>query len=447
MALKFHIKTYGCQMNERDSDSASALLIDRGYIPTEDENEADIVILNTCSVRDQAERKAIGKLGIMKRIKAERDNMIFGLMGCMAQSRGDELLKSIPHLDFVIGTDQIHSIPDAVETVLNGKGRKLDLRERCGADTPGIDMHRTDTIKHNAFISIMRGCDRYCSYCIVPYVRGHERSRNMEGIVDEARELVKHGVKEIMLLGQNVAAYGLDRHAPNLPDDLSPFADPLKELVKIDGLERIRFTSPHPAYFNKKLIETIAAEPKICKSIHLPLQSGSDRVLKKMNRPYDMEKYMGIVNRLRELVPDITFSTDVIVGFPTETDEEFLMTRKVMNEVGFDNAFIFKYSPRKGTVSSRMEDDVPQEVKEERNQILLKDLEERQCTKNASLVGKEYVLLVDGPSKRNPKRWSGRTDTFKLAVFEPEGEIKAGDLVKVRIVRATPMTLYGEVIP
>ena len=446
MALKFHIKTYGCQMNERDSDSASALLIAHGYLPTEDENEADIVILNTCSVRDQAERKAIGKLGIMKRIKAERKHMIFGLMGCMAQSRGEELLKTIHHLDCVIGTDQIHSIPDAVEQILNGTGSKLDLRERCGADTPGIDMHRTDTIKHNAFISIMRGCDRYCSYCIVPYVRGHERSRNPESIVEEARELVRHGVKEIMLLGQNVAAFGLDRHAPNLPDDLSPFADLLKEIAKIDGLERIRFTSPHPAYFNKKLIETIAAEPKICKSIHLPLQSGSDRVLKKMNRPYDVAKYMHIVNSLRALVPEITFSTDVIVGFPTETDEEFNMTRQVMNDVGFDNAFIFKYSPRKGTVSARMEDDVPQDVKEERNQILLKDLEERQCSKNASLIGKEYVLLVDGPSKRNPKRWSGRTDTFKLAVFEPKQEIKAGDLVKVKIVRATPMTLYGEVI-
>ena len=237
MALKFHIKTYGCQMNERDSDSASALLIAHGYIPTEDENEAEIVILNTCSVRDQAERKAIGKLGIMKRIKAERQHMIFGLMGCMAQSRGEELLKTIPHLDFVIGTDQIHSIPDAVEQILNGTGSKLDLRERCGADTPGIDMHRTDTIKHNAFISIMRGCDRYCSYCIVPYVRGHERSRNPESIVEEARELVRHGVKEIMLLGQNVAAFGLDRHAPNLPDDLSPFAE-AKSLISAQNVLR-----------------------------------------------------------------------------------------------------------------------------------------------------------------------------------------------------------------
>lgn len=444
--MNFFIKTYGCQMNERDSDSAAALLISKGYTAVDHENDADLVILNTCSVRDQAERKAIGKLGIMKRLKEEKPHMIFGIMGCMAQRCGDELLKKIPHLDFVIGTDQIHSIPDAVQSVLDGRN-KLDLRERSGADTEGIDMHRTEGLSYNAFISIMRGCDRYCSYCIVPYVRGHERSRNPEGIVEEAKMLVSHGVKEIMLLGQNVAAFGLDQHAPNQPDDLSPFADLLSELVKIEGLERLRFTSPHPAYFNEKLIQTIAREDKICKCIHLPLQSGSDRILKRMNRPYTADRYRQIVRRLKELVPGIAFSTDVIVGFPTETEEDFRMTQDLMNEVGFDNAFIFKYSPRRGTVSARtMEDDVPQEVKEERNQILLKDLEARQCVKNASLVGTEQILMVEGPSKRNPARWSGRTDTFKLAVFEPQSSVKCGDLVKVKIVRATPMTLYGEII-
>ncbi len=451
MKPSFFIKTYGCQMNERDSDSAAALLMEHGFQPALDEYTADVVILNTCSVRDQAERKAIGKLGIMVRSKTERPSMIFGIMGCMAQSRGDELLKKIPHLDFVIGTDQIHNIPYAVQSVLDGTEKKLDLRERTGADTPGIDKHRTDCtpVPWQAFISIMRGCDRYCSYCIVPYVRGHERSRSMEGIIAEARELVSRGVKEIMLLGQNVAAYGLDQHAPNLPDDLSPFADLLTELAKIPGLERIRFTSPHPAYFNKKLIETIAAEKKICKAIHLPLQSGSDPVLKRMNRPYTADRYRKIVQDLKALVPEIAFSTDVIVGFPGETEEDFQQTRDLMNEVAFDNAFIFKYSPRKGTVSARMADDVPQSVKEERNQILLKDLEERQRVKNESLNGTEQILMLEGPSKRNPARWSGRTDTFKLAVFEPEcpESLKPGDLIRVRIVRTTPMTLYGEEIP
>lgn len=442
----FFIKTYGCQMNERDSDSAAALLTANGFQPAPDEDSADIFILNTCSVRDQAERKAIGKLGIMRRALDARPGMVFGIMGCMAQSRGDELLKKIPHLDFVIGTDQIHALPDAVRDVLEGK-RKLDLRDRCGADTPGIDMHRADRISYHAFISIMRGCDRYCSYCIVPYVRGHERSRDFSGIVSEARMLAANGVREIMLLGQNVSAYGLDRHVPNPPDDVSPFADLLSAIAEIDGIRRIRFTSPHPSFFNRKLIETIAREEKICKSIHLPLQSGSDRILKLMNRPYTAEKFLNIIDSLRALVPGIAFSTDVIVGFPTETEEDFEMTRALMNRVRFDNAFIFKYSPRKGTVSAKMPDDVPQEEKERRNQVLLADLESWQCEKNASLVGTEQILMAEGPSKRNSKRWSGRTDTFKLAVFEPRAEIRPGDLIRVRIVRSTPMTLYAEVLP
>lgn len=445
--MKFYIKTYGCQMNERDSDSAASLLSAAGFEPAADENDADLVILNTCSVREQAERKAIGKLGIMSRLKKIRPNLIFGLMGCMAQSRGGELLKKIPHLDFVVGTDQIHRIPEAVRNVIDGRD-KIDLRERSGADTPGIDMHRLDgdAAKHSAFISIMRGCDRYCSYCIVPYVRGHERSRAAAGIVAEARELVRLGVREIMLLGQNVAAYGLDSHAPNPPDDLSPFADLLHEIAAIDGLERLRFTSPHPAFFNAKLIRTIAAEKKVCKCIHLPLQSGSDRVLKLMNRPYDAEAYRSIVCELKKLVPGIAFSTDVIVGFPTETEADFEATRALMEEVGFDNAYIFKYSPRKGTRSALMPDDVPQEEKERRNQLLLADLEARQCAKNASLVGTEQILMAEGPSHRNPARWQGRTDTFKLAVFTPPEGIRPGGLVRVKITRSTPMTLYGDVL-
>ncbi len=445
--MNFYIKTYGCQMNERDSSSAAALLLKAGYQMTDSENSADIVILNTCSVRDQAERKAIGKLQIMKNLKRKNPQMIFGIMGCMAQSRGEELLKKVPHLDFAIGTDQIHLLPEVIGQIIAGK-RKIDRDQRSGADTPGIDAHRLDDSgkQFSTFISIMRGCNRYCSYCIVPYVRGPERSRNPQGIIDEARMLVDHGIKEIMLLGQNVAAYGLDASVPPPPDDCSPFADLLQELHKIDGLYRIRFTSPHPAFFNKKLIHTIAELPKVCKNIHLPMQSGSDRILKLMNRPYDSAKYLSIVNDLKNLIPGITFSTDVIVGFPGETEEDFLKTRDLMNEVAFDNSFIFKYSPRKGTVSARMDDDVPQEEKERRNQILLKDLEDRLVRKNQALIGQDFELLADGPSKRNPARWSGRTDHFKLAVFEPKTPLNPGDFVTVRVVRSTSMTLYAEQI-
>ncbi len=444
--MNVYIKTYGCQMNERDSESAAAMLVSAGHHIVNSEQDADIIILNTCSVREQAERKAIGKLGILKKLKREHPHMIFGIMGCMAQSRGEELLKSVEHLDFAVGTDNIHAIPEIVEDVIREK-HKIRRDDRKGADTPGIDAHRVNAEagQFNAFISISRGCNRYCSYCIVPYVRGPERSRNMDGIVAEAAELAEHGIREIMLLGQNVAAYGLDGVPPPIADDNSPFAELLERISAIDGIRRIRFTSPHPAFFNRKLIETIARLPKVCKCIHLPLQSGSDRILRRMNRPYDSAHYMNIINSLRALVPGINFSTDIIVGFPGETEEDFEATRRIMREAAYDNAFIFKYSPRKGTVSSKMADDVPQEEKERRNDVLLKDLAAINEFKNNELVGQTFEVLAEGPSKRNPARWSGRTDTFKLVVFTPADGIKPGDFINVRIERATPMTLYGTI--
>jgi len=447
--MRFYIKTYGCQMNERDSDSAAALLQSEGHVPADSEESADLVILNTCSVRDQAERKAIGKLGIMKRLKKEKPGMIFGIMGCMAQSRGAELLQSIPHLDFSLGTDQIHRLPEIVDSIL-ARRSKILADERTGADTPGIDMHRADPDGghgFSAFVSIMRGCSRFCSYCIVPYTRGLERSRDAASVEAEVRALADRGVREIMLLGQNVAAFGLDNRAP-AQDDVSPFADLLERLNGINGLKRIRFTSPHPAYFNRKLIAAVTGLDKVCKSVHLPLQSGSDRILRKMNRPYTAQEYLEIVQALRSGAPEITFSTDVIVGFPTETEEEFEQTREVMARTGFDNAYIFKYSPRKGTRSAQWEDDVPVEEKERRNQVLLADLERDVRKRNAALVGRTFEVLAEGPSKRNPDRWQGRTDTFKNVVFTPApgSAVTPGDFLNVRIVRSTAMTLYGELV-
>ena len=446
--MNFYIKTYGCQMNERDSDSAAALLTAAGHRAVLSEEEADLIVLNTCSVREQAERKAIGKLQIMKKLKQENPRMIFGIMGCMAQSRGEELLKKIRHLDFAVGTDQIHTLPDVVASIQEKRHKEL-VDARGGADAPGIDRHRLETDdshSFSAFISIMRGCSRFCSYCIVPFTRGPERSREADSIVKEAEMLVSHGVKEIMLLGQNVAAYGLDGKAPPPPPDVSPFADLLERLNGIEGLRRIRFTSPHPAFFNKKLIDAVVRVEKVCKSMHLPLQSGSDRILAKMNRPYKAEEYLAIVRALRAGAPQMTFSTDVIVGFPTETAEDFEATRAVMKEVGFDNAYIFKYSPRKGTRSEKWTDDVPREIKEERDQILLHDMEEALTVRNAALSGMTFEVLAEGPSKRNPDRWQGRTDTFKNVVFIPPSELKPGDLIEIRIGRTTAMTLYGDML-
>lgn len=434
-------------MNERDSESAAALLAEAGHNIVYTEEEADAVILNTCSVREQAEIKAIGKLGIMKRLLYEKPHMIFGIMGCMAQSRGEELLQKIPHLDFAVGTDNIHALPEIFADLAKERS-KIRKDARFGADTPGIDAHRVEEAAkpYSAFISISRGCNRFCSYCIVPYVRGRERCREAESIVKEAEMLAEKGVVEIMLLGQNVAAYGMGDILPPIPDDESPFADLLERISAIDKIKRIRFTSPHPAFFNRKLIETIAKLPKVCKCIHLPMQSGSDRILKEMNRPYNSSQYYKIVEDLRALVPHINFSTDIIVGFPTETEEDFNATHALMHKVGFDNAFIFKYSPRKGTKSSKMTDDVPQAEKERRNQVLLAELEETNKRKNAALIGETFELLVEGPSKRNSERWSGRTDTFKTVVFPKPENIKEGDFIHVKITDATSMTLYGEVI-
>jgi len=446
--MNVYIKTYGCQMNERDSESAAAMLTAAGHRIVHAENEADLILLNTCSVREQAEIKAIGKLGILKRLKRERPWMRFGIMGCMAQSRGAELLEKIPHLDFAIGTDNIHLLPETVDELEKGACKvRHDLR--MGADTPGIDAHRLNEEDRpfSAFVSISRGCNRYCSYCIVPYVRGPERSRSMESIVEEVEALAGQGVREITLLGQNVASYGFDRRPPSeMPSDVSHFAELLTRLSAIDGIRRIRFTSPHPAYFNRKLIETVGALPKVCKSMHLPLQSGSDAVLKRMNRPYSASRYLDIVNELRALAPEMTFSTDIIVGFPGETEADFEATRRMMLSVRYDNAYIFKYSPRKGTVSARLyPDDVSQTEKERRNQVLLAELEKINAENNAALIGREFELLAEGPSKRNAARWMGRTDTFKQVIFSaPEG-LKKGDFLNARIVRATAMSLYGEV--
>lgn len=443
--MKIYIKTYGCQMNERDSEACAGMLVQQGHCIVATEEEADVLIFNTCSVRELAERKAIGKIGIMKKLKKLNPRLIIGVMGCMAQNLGEELLKKLPHVDFLIGTGQLHKLPDILKSVAEERHQAALLTESPEVLT-GMATHFNG--RENpmfAFVAITRGCNRYCSYCIVPYVRGREISRDIPDVVQEVEELVKSGVREIMLLGQNVAAFGLNGDTNPPPEGVSPFADLLVELNKIEGLKRIRFTSPYPSYFNDKLIDAIAALPKVCHNLHLPLQSGSNRILKKMNRHYTAEQYLTIVNKLKSRIPDITFSTDVIVGFPDETEEDFNATRDLMNVVDYDNAFIFKYSPREGTPAAKMPDQIPLEIKEKRNDILLKDLAVRSERQNRELVGSMQEVLIDGPSKRNPQRWSGRASNAKMVIFTPEPGMKIGDLARIKIHRATKASLFGDI--
>ena len=441
--MKVYIKTYGCQMNERDSDAMASQLEAEGHTIVSTEEEADALIFNTCSVRDAAERKAKGKIGYMKKLKARKPGLIIGVAGCMAQRLGDQLLEELPHLDFVLGTGQLHTLPEQLKKV-----REQQLRFSETAPSPDVltGMSGHFSRDWHAEIAITRGCNRFCSYCIVPYVRGREISRSLEDVIDEAKQLAANGTKEILLLGQNVAAYGLGGDTRPPAPDHSPFAELLEELDKIDGLLRIRYTSPYVTYFNTRLIETLARSKKVCHNIHLPLQSGSDRVLKEMNRQYTRESYLAKVAELRAAIPDITFSTDVIVGFPGETDEDFAMTREVMNQVDYAQSFVFKYSPRPGAKSAEREDSVPEEVKEERNQILLADLAARVEKRLAGMKNETVEVLVEGVSPRNPDRWSGRTGTNIMVHFEPDDKIETGTLRNVKIIQTNPVSLFGKLI-
>ncbi len=448
--MKFYIKTYGCQMNERDSEALSGMLAARNWERTDSEDAARLLIFNTCSVRDQAERKALGKIMHMKKLKRRNENIIIGVIGCMAQRMGDELFTELPHIDFVLGTGQLHELPDLVEQLIEEKGAHRAMLTGYSDDVlSGMSAHCFEPDAPAVFgsVAITRGCNRFCSYCIVPYVRGREISRSADDVIAEIELLAAHGVREVLLLGQNVAAFGLNGVLTPPPEDVSPFAELLERAAKVDGIARIRFTSPYPTYFSRRLIDAIAAEPKICRAIHLPVQSGSDRILKAMNRQYTAESYLEIVNRLKKAVPGICFSTDVIVGFPGESEEDFAATRDLMNEVGFDNAFIFKYSPRRGTVSSKHEDSVSTEDKERRNQLLLDDLAARSLSHNRALIGRTVEVLVEGPSARNPQRWCGKTSTAKTVFFAPVPGVKPGDLLELEVARASHMSLFASNIP
>ena len=445
----FYLKTYGCQMNERDSEALACLLEQHGMTPATSEEDADVIILNTCSVRDQAERKAIGKAGLLKRLKAARPELVIGIIGCMAQNRGEDLLAELPHLDFVAGTDRLAIVPDLIEQALAGRRRQADLARDAGPTPPEANGHQPGSI--SAMISVMRGCDQFCSYCIVPHTRGREHSRPIPEIVAEATCLAAAGTREILLLGQNITAYGLaeirrqDQSRPS--SDRSPFADLLEALNDVPGLARIRFTSPHVGFMNDRFVDAVCRLPKVCKAFHVPLQSGSDRVLAMMRRSYTAAEYRDRIAAIRSRLPEVAFSTDIIVGFPTETDEDFRRTRELMAEVAFDMAYIFRYSPRTGTkAAEKFPDDVPEDVKHERNQLLLDDLEQAAAVRNRSFQGRVLEVLVEGVSKRNPDRWTGRSELNKTCNFAPVAGLEPGALAPFRVLRTSANSLVGEIV-
>ena len=443
----FAFHTYGCQMNVRESEAAARALLDAGFTQAPDEAHADIVIVNSCSVRGKAEDKALGKLGLLCASKREHPGRIVGLMGCMAQRLGNDIFQRVPRLDFAIGTRCAERIVPAVQAALQGRPslalRPLDER-------PDAPSGHVLNGSFSAFVTILLGCNRRCTYCIVPDVRGDEWSRPARDVLREVRALAEQGVTEVTLLGQSIMNYGLRTPAFSESDPPSPggytlpFPRLLEAVCAIPGIQRIRFTSGHPSGVNDELVRLFREEPKLCRHLHLPVQSGSSRVLSRMRRGYTREGYLEAVKRLRNAVPDIALTTDVIVGFPGETEEDFLETRTLMEEARFDNAFIFKYSPRPGTISATWEDDVSEEEKARRNQVLLGDQDLRGARLNQALIGTQQEVLAEGPSLRNKSRWSGRTSSNKIVIFTPPEGTQPGDLLTLTISRAAPQTLYAD---
>jgi len=459
-------------MNERDSEQVAQTFAERGYTLTPKEQDADAILVNTCSVRDQAEQKALGKMGMMGKYRESRDHVVYGFMGCMAQSRGSELFERVPHLDLVVGTQKYHRVFDYVDRILKGRlqtrmdevgvemvtgrvedeiikinqdriisARIVDTEEEEGSQNTIRDHIPREGQQATSFVSIMQGCNMRCSFCIVPDTRGKERGRPICDIVSEVKDLVGKGVKEVTLLGQIVNLYGRTEF-PKV-DGKSPFVQLLEAVHEIEGLERIRFTSPHPIGYRDDLVEAFTYLPKLCSHIHFPMQSGSDRILKKMRRPYKNEKFLTICEKMQAARPDLAITTDVIVGFPGETEEDFEETVACMKRIGFDNSFIFRYSKRKDTPAAEMDEQLSDKVKEARNQILLRIQEQLTTTKNAKLIGTVQQVLCEGPSKTNKKRLSGRTSQNKIVIFDGNAERMAGQLLDVRIEDSTGYTLYG----
>jgi len=445
-------------MNERDSEAVAAMLRARGYRIVADENDCDILLLNTCSVRDAAEQKAIGKAGYLQQRKRKQPDFVLGILGCMAQNRGASLLEQLPDVDLIIGTQKFHQVPGYLDNLRAARDAGLpvgetivDIAEEAGSQNTIKDHLPAESAADGgpeperqvtAFVSIQQGCNMDCAFCIVPKTRGDERSRPMDDIVAECRALAERGVREITLLGQIVTSYGRRDYAHT--GGVSPFVQLLERVHAIEGLERIRFTSPHPRGFKDDLVAAYGRLPKLCGYVHLPLQSGSNRILRAMNRPYTRERYKEIVDALRAAQPEMYFSTDVIVGFPGETEADFDQTRELFEACNYDMAYIFKYSIRTGTPAAELPDQVPEDVKEHRNQVLLDLLQKNSLRRTALLIGSVEEVLVEGRDKSG-QRFTGRTRGNRVCVFDADPRL-VGQLVPLKIERATVSTLYGQLV-
>lgn len=436
MSKNYHIITYGCQMNEHDSENIAGMLEALDYSHTPNPEEADVVVMNTCSVREHADKRFFGMLGQFKKQKKNNPDFIICVCGCMPQQPHivEEIRKSFGWVDIVFGTQTIAEFPNLLmERIRTGKKQFSIIANN--EEIPEEKESKRE-FKHKALVNITYGCNNFCTYCIVPYTRGREKSRSLRAVKQEIINLVNDGVKEVMLLGQNVNSF---RDA-----DGNNFATLIRALDEVEGLERIRFMTSHPKDLSDELIACFGDCKKLCHNIHLPVQSGSDEVLRRMNRHYNRQRYMEIVEKLRATCPDLSISTDIIVGFPGETEEDFLDTLSLVREVEYDSAFTFIYSPRVGTPAAKYDNQIPENIKHERFDRLVEEVNRCSAKKNSEYLGKIVTVLVDGPSKNDAGAWSGRTDTFKLVNFTSEEPLTEGQMVSVRITETKTFSLDGE---
>lgn len=427
-----YIETYGCQMNLADTEVVLGVLNSKGFTVADNIDEAGVILLNTCSIRENAEQRIYGRLGNLKKMKDKNPETVIGILGCMAERLRDDLVDKKKMVDLVVGPDEYRRIPEYIDEAFGG-GKGIGVKLSRTETYDDIIPYREEGL--SAWISVMRGCDKFCTFCVVPFTRGRERSRNLESIIEEIKQLSERGFKEITLLGQNVNSYS---------DNNRDFADLLASAASVDSSIRVRFTTSHPQDLSDKLLYTIAEYPNLCNYIHLPVQSGSNRILELMNRTYTIEHYLNLIEKAKKIIPGVSFSTDIISGFPTETFEDHLMTLDIMEKVRYDGAYMFKYSAREGTKAYKMNDDVDDATKTKRlNEII--DLQQRISYEiNQELIGREEIVLVEGFSKKSDLYFAGRTDTNKVVVFPVNSGINVGDYVKTTISRATSGTLFSE---